>query len=203
MRLILLAICVIFASVMPAHSQGRESAATEAIVCGDPVNTPDCKMYVSGFADIVQMIFAVADPKKTVCNDLSNFLYEFIHEVQTNPEARKKDTQHVLYDLLTRDATCDEVKVRDLTAGHFIDTCLAGDIGFDLCSGYRMGATDALFLLDEGKDHALCGDKNLAFNVIPQMKLKLEADYKLRARPASEVITRVLFSLMPCPKDSH
>lgn len=93
---ILLTLGVIFVLVGSAHAQARESSVTEATVCGDPVNTQDCKTYMSGFADTVQMALALSTPRKIVCNDLPNLVYEFIHEVQTNPEARKKDTQHVL-----------------------------------------------------------------------------------------------------------
>jgi hypothetical protein len=197
-----LTLCVIFVLGVSAHVKAQSlspnSAEFEAMLCSDPVSIQGCKIYMSGFADTVQMAFALSTPRKIVCNDLPNLVYEFIREVRTNPEARKKDTQHVLYDLLTKNATCGDIKVHDLTAGDFIDTCLNGSIGFDVCSNYRTGATDALFLIDEGKAHALCGDRNRAFSVVPQMRLKLEADYKLRNEPASKVIAAVLLSLMPC-----
>lgn len=201
MRLVLLALCVIFAFVNPADAQGHGSSVTEAIACGDLSNALHCKTYISGFADTAQMILTLSTPSRPVCNDLPNLMYEFIHEVTVNPKARQEDTQHVLFDLLTRDTSCKTASVHGLTAGDFMEVCKDGFTAFNICSEYQAGFLDAAFLLDaDGKSHALCGNRGTAVNVIPRMNEQLQADYTLRSKPAALVMLKVLFALMPCPK---
>lgn len=196
--LLILAITISLGSQIAA--QAPKSAAREAAICGDPINASDCKMYIAGFADTVQMAFVLSNPRRSICNDLKNLMYEFIREVKTNPNVRHKDADHVLYDLLTKSSTCGEIEFHEMSAGDFLDICLMGDVGFNLCSEYRAGASNALFLLDEGKYHLLCGNRNLSLNVIPNLREKLEEDYTLRSKPATYVIAQTLSSLMPCGK---
>jgi hypothetical protein len=147
-RSVLFSVCLMFALTNAAQAEGLQSrqadaqagylhipARLEVLACSDPDQQADCKFYFAGFAHTLDLIFA-ADPKGDagdgLCGDISDLIYEFEHEVQTNPKARSAETPTVLAMLLIRNHNCAKLKGQDhiqsgLSAGELIDVCHAGD----------------------------------------------------------------------------
>lgn len=221
MRSIISALCLIFAFANygqagellsgQADAQAtyrRIPANVEALVCSDPEQQADCKVYFDGFAHTLDLIFAT-DPKGDVgdglCGDISDLIYEFVHEVQTNPKARSAETHTVLTTVLVRDHNCTKIKGRiqnNVSAGELIDMCHAGDAGFNLCSQYQAGFLSAvLFVSELTQKPTLCGDQRLIDPVIVSRMLNegLQANFRLRRDPAVAVMLNELKVNMPCP----
>jgi hypothetical protein len=221
MRAILLSLSLIFMpayAVQAARLESRQAnapvtynhipAGVEALVCTDPEQQDDCKIYFAGFAHTVDLIFAT-DPKGEVgdglCGDISDLIYEFAHEVQTNPKARGEETHTVLMALLIRDHNCAKIKghrIQNLvSAGVLIDMCHAGDTGFSSCSQYQAGFLSAvLFVTEQTKNPMLCGDQRFIspLSVAKILNDRLLADFRLRRDSAVAVMLTGLKTNLPC-----
>jgi hypothetical protein len=185
-------------------------ANLKVLSCSDPEQQDDCKIYFAGFAHTLDLMIAT-DPKGDVgdglCGDISDFIYEFAHEVQTNPKARTAETRTVMATVLIRDHNCAKLKGQDrienhVSAGKLIDLCHAGDIGFSSCEQYQAGFLSAVLFASElrGKP-ILCGDPSLInpLNVAQILNNGLQADFRLRRDPAVAVMLDELKANMPCP----
>jgi hypothetical protein len=185
-------------------------ANIEALACTDPPQQADCKIYFAGFAHTLDLIFAT-DPKGNagdgLCGDISDLIYEFAHEVQTNPKARDVETHTVLTTILIRDHNCVKLKGQsriqnNVSAGELIDMCHAGDRGFNSCSQYQAGFLSAVLFVSEmmGKP-LLCGDQRLInpSSVAKMLNDRLLANFRLRRDPAVAVMLDEVKANMPCP----
>lgn len=224
MRLALSALCLIFAFANTAQAGGPQSrildqqagpqptyrhipAYPQALACSDPTEQADCKMYFAGFAHTIDTLLAT-DPStkgEGVCGDIADLVYEFVHEVQTNPKARKAEAHMVLFGLLAKNHNCAKLKDRiqnRLSAGKLIDMCHAGDAGFNLCSQYQSGFISALlFVSDQTGKPILCGDQRLVnpASVARMLNDRLQTNFRLRRDPAAAVMLNELKAKMPCP----
>jgi hypothetical protein len=104
-------------------------ANLEVLACSDPDQQADCKIHFAGFAHTLDLIFAT-DPKSApgdgLRGDISDLIYEFAHEVQTNPKAHSEETHIVLATVLIRDHNCAKLKGQNriqnnVSAGNLID----------------------------------------------------------------------------------
>ena len=221
MRLILFSLCLIFAFANGAQAGGLQSgradaqatyrhipADAQALACSDPTEQADCKMYFAGFAHTVDLMLATDPSTKGdgdgVCGDIADLVYEFAHEVQTNPKARKAEAHMVLFGLLARDHNCARIKGRiqnRVSAGELIDMCHAGDIGFNLCSQYQAGFISALlFVSEQTRKPILCGDQRLInpLSVARILNDRLQANFRIRRDPAVAVMLNELKAYMSC-----
>lgn len=179
-------------------------ASFQASVCADPQQQADCKSYFAGFAHTVDMIFAMNPLTKGVCGDTTDLIYEFMHELRTNPKARELETHMVLFALLARDHSCAKIKNRiqnPLSAGYLMDMCDTGAFGFHACSHYQAGFVGALlFLSEQTAEPILCGGdfQVSSMNVIRLLRNRLLADFRLRREPAVVVMFSDLLADMPC-----
>ncbi|MBB5315879.1 hypothetical protein [Tunturibacter empetritectus] len=184
-------------------------ANMEALVCSDPEQQADCKIYFAGFAHTLDLIFATdskGDAGDGLCGDISDLIYEFAHEVQTNPKARTEETHTVLATLLIRDHNCSKRKGQSriqnhVSAGELIDMCHAGDIAFSSCSQYQAGFLSAvLFVSEQTGKPVLCGDQRLInpLSVSTMLNDRLQANFRLRRDPAVAVMLDELKANMPC-----
>ena len=183
-------------------------AYLEALTCSDPEQQSDCKTYFAGFAQTIGLIL-MTDPSTKVsgmgvCGDITDLVHEFIQEVRNNPKAQKEDTHAFLFGILVRDHNCAKIKEpiqNQLSAGHLIDMCHAGDIGFSVCSQYQAGFLGALlFVSEQTGTPILCGDQRLIspLTVAQVLNERLEADYHLRRDPAVTVMLNEMKAKMPC-----
>lgn len=183
----------------------RIPANLQASACSDPEQQTDCKIYLTGFADTVAMMYAMNSKENGVCGNTTELIHEFIQEVQKNPKARDAETHMLLFALLVRNHGCTKGKGRfqyGVSAGSLIDMCRAGDIGFNLCSQYQAGFISALlFLSEQTSTPILCGDQRLINGVSLSNMLndKLQANFKLRRDPAVTIMLNELMANMPCP----
>lgn len=187
-----------------AATYNRRASHLQALVCSDPQQQADCKIYFAGFADMVALMYAMNSKTSGLCGSTTDLAHEFIQEVRTNPKARDGEAHMVLFSLLARDHSCAKVKGRfqySVSAGSLMDMCRIGDIGFNLCSQYQAGFISALLFLSEqtGKP-ILCGHESLitSANVTSLLNERLQTDFKLRRDPAVMVMLNGLMSNMPC-----
>lgn len=165
MRLVLLALCVILEFANPAQVWGFQSSANSAeaqvAACAYPDQHADCEMYIRGFTDTVNEAVDLCGD-----TDAADLIAEFAQAARTNPYA---DKDKLLFNMLMENHKCSKTEGQihnSVSAGALIDMCDAGDIGFDLCSEYRAGFSNALFLFSkltetQSKIRILCGDKIL------------------------------------------
>ncbi len=187
-----------------AATYNRRAANLQALVCSDPQQQTDCKIYFAGFADMVALMYAMNSKTNGLCGSTTDLVHEFIQEVRINPKARDGEAHKVLFALLARDHSCAKVKGRfqySVSAGSLMDTCHIGDIGFNLCSQYQAGFISALlFLSEQAGEPILCGHESLitSVNVTGLLNERLQTDFKLRRDPAVMVMLDGLRSNMPC-----
>jgi hypothetical protein len=225
MRSILLSLCLIFAFANIAQAAGLQSrildpqvgaqttyehipAYSQALACSDPPQQADCKMYFAGFAHAIDLLLSTDPSTKGnedgLCGDITDLIYEFVHEVQVNPKAHDSEMHIVLFALLVKDHSCTKIKGRiqnTMSAGDLIDMCHAGDIGFGLCSEYQAGFISALlFVSEQTREPILCGDQRLVNPVSVSRMLNdgLQADFRLRRDSAVVVMLNELKAKMPC-----
>lgn len=199
----LLLVCTLFAPASYAQATyKRVPASVEALVCSDPMQQADCKIYFAGFAHTVDLIFAMNPSMKGVCGDTTDLVHEFVNEVATNPKARDAETHIVLFALLAGNHKCTNSKRRILnrvSAGSLLDLCQAGDYGFQSCSQYQFGFISALlFLSEQTSQPILCGDERLIGSVANMLNDRLHANFQLRRDPAVAVMLTELMANMPC-----
>lgn len=197
--------CALFAPASYAQiTYKRVPASFEAMVCSDPMQQADCKIYFAGFAHTVDMVFAMNPLTKGLCGDATDLIHEFVHEVEINPKARELETHTVLFALLARDHSCAKIKGRiqnPVSAGYLMDMCNAGDFGFKACSQYQAGFVGALlFLSEQTAETLLCGRDSqvTSMNVTRLLNNRLHADFRLRRDPTVVVMLNELMANMPC-----
>jgi hypothetical protein len=190
-----------------AQYQNHHAAAgVQASACEYPDQKADCEMYISGFTDTVNMVIVDGgsdQATKMLCGNTNtpDLIAEFEQEARKTPQA---DTDAVLIRLITTNHLCPKKAVQVYTpksAGELIDLCHTGDTGFNLCSQYQWGFLDALFFMAEKtKTHVLCGDMRIVDSSIVMLNNELQADYRLRQKPAVWLMLGALQKQMPCPK---
>ena len=211
----LFSLCLMFGGLQSRYAVAQATynhipANGEALACSDPTQQSDCKIYFAGFAHTLDLIFAT-DPKGVngdgLCGDISDLVYEFVNEVETNPKARGAETHTVLATVLIRDHNCATLKGQDriqdnMSAGKLDDICHAGEIGFNVCSEYQAGFLSAvLFTSEITEKPILCGDQRLInpLSVGQMLNNKLLANFRFRRDSAVAVMLDVLKAKMPCP----
>jgi len=197
--LCLLCFCANTVQAQQSTSFAGTSAERQALQCSNPDEQAECKMYYAGFAYTVDIRF-----KEHLCGNVDDLLYEFENEVRINPAVRKQKGGMVLFSILAKNHSCEKVKGRiqnRMTAGNLIDMCHAGDIGFNLCTYYMAGFTDALAIESKLTEKAiLCGDARIMerANVARMLNDKLHDNFRLRRDSAVEVMFNDLVTEMPC-----
>lgn len=187
-----------------AATYNRRAAHLQALVCSDPQQQADCKIYFAGFADMVALMYAMNSKTNGLCGSATDLIHEFIQEVRTNPKARDGEAHMVLFALLARDHSCTKIRGRfqySVSAGSLMDMCHIGNLGFNLCSQYQAGFISALlFLSEQAGEPILCGHESLitSVNVTSLLNERLQTDFKLRRDPAVMVMLDGLRSNMPC-----
>jgi hypothetical protein len=214
---VLFSLCLIFGVLQPRQADAQPQAAysnvpanLKVLACSDPDQQAECKINFAGFAHTLDLIIAT-DPKGAtgdgLCGDITDLMYEFANEVQTNPKARSARTPAVLAAVLIRDHNCAKLKGQsriqnNVSAGDLIDMCNAGDIGFNLCSEYEAGFISAvLFVSETTGNPILCGDQRVLnpVSVATMLHDGLQANFRLRRDPAVAVMLDELKAKMPCP----
>ncbi len=206
MRTTLLVLCLISTFASTAHAQrpmylASTSAELQALQCSNSDEQPGCKMYYAGFAHTIDMRFT-----EHLCGNVDDLLYEFEHEVRTNPAVRKWRGGTVLLSLLAKNHDCTKIKGRiqnRMSAGNLIDMCHTGEVGFNLCTYYTAGFIDALAFESKVAERTLlCGDQRIIdrANVARLLNDKLNADFRLRRDSAVAVMFNELAAHMPCSK---
>ena len=182
----------------------RIPANLQAMACSEPDQQAGCKIYLSGFADTVAMIFNMNSDMDGICGDAKDLAYEFIQVVQKNPKAREAETHMLLLGLLIKNHGCEKGKEKlynGVSAGKLLDICKVGDFGFNLCSEYQAGFVNALFFMSEQTaTPILCGDQRIinSVNISNMLNDKLQNNFKLRHDPAVKVMLDDLMISMPC-----
>ena len=197
------------ATVMPTNAQALSQsspAGVQALACEYPDQKPDCEMYFAAFTDTVNMVIvegAADQATNMLCGNLDapDLVAEFEQEARKTPEA---DTNTVLFRLLTTNHLCRKKAAQvysPKSAGELIDLCHTGDIGFNLCSEYQKGFLYSLFFLTQRmKTPVVCGDMRMLGSAIVMLNGELEADHRLRPKPAVSLMLGALMKHMPCPK---
>jgi hypothetical protein len=185
--------------VQPHHH--RVPAGVQALTCED--QKLDCEMYIAGFTDTVNMMLVDGESTKMLCGDLgtADLIAEFAQEARKNAQA---DTDAVLFELLKTNHLCarEPVQVyKPKSAGQVIDLCHAGDTGFSLCSQYQGGFLECLFFMSEQtKTPVLCGDMRVVDSSMMMLNNEVQADFRLRRKPAVWLMLGALQKQMPCAK---
>lgn len=195
-----------FATVPKAHGQAFSHhipAGGQALACKHPDEQLDCKMFMAGFTDMMNVMLIDGESSKMLCGSLDtpDLIAEFDEEARKTPQA---DTDAVLFRLLKTNHLCERKPVqpyRPTTAGELNDLCHSGDAGFQLCSEYQGGVLEFIFFTSEQtKLPILCGDMRILTNATAMLSNELEADYKLRQKPAVSLMFGALQKHLPCAK---
>ena len=195
-----------FATVPKAQGQASSHhipAGGQALACKYPDEQSDCKMFIAGFTDMMNLMLVDGESSKMLCGNLDtpDLIAEFDEEARKTPQA---DTDEVLFRLLKTNHLCERKPAqfyRPTTAGELNDLCHSGDVGFQLCSEYQGGFLEFIFFTSEQtKVQVLCGDMRIVSNATVMLSNALDADYKLRQKPAVSLMLGALQQRLPCPK---